>query len=78
MNKYVPYLHTFFGVCVDMLVATNGHCTFSEFIINYTKRALIPMYLTIVLVCSFLNTVSFIQFYIKTFVSKQLQTIQFY
>jgi len=65
-------------VCVDVLVAKNERYTFGEFLLNETKRALIPMYLTIVLVCSFLNTVSFIQFYINTFVSKQLQTVQFY
>jgi len=33
------------------------HCTFGEFLSNETNRAQIPMYLTIVLVCSFLNTV---------------------
>jgi uncharacterized membrane protein len=65
-------------VCVDMLVATKERYTFSEFLVNETNRAQIPMYLTIVLVCSFLSTVLFIQFYIKTFVNKQLQTIQFY
>jgi len=65
-------------VCVDMLVATNELFTFGEFLLNETKRALISMYLTILLVCSFLNTVSFLQFCIKTFVTKQIQTIQFY
>lgn len=46
-----------FDVCVDMLVATNENCTLGEFLLNETNRAQIPMYLTIVLVCSFLNIV---------------------